>query len=161
MIKNYVKMNRFDTFSRFKKAIFLIGSVQEVFCSLRFRSNRFKHSVKRFDRFGLATLLFSPVSEVFQNATFMFTSVWHIFWINQDHGNCFVNNTDLSCQFRDLKCHLCQSNPCQQQSWQQQMIEQELEPKHWRRVAEPGPELLPKLVKQCLEHPDEWQEPKL
>ena len=36
---------------------FLIGSVQEVFCRLRFQSNRFKHLVKRFDRFGLTTLV--------------------------------------------------------------------------------------------------------
>ena len=35
----------------------LIGSVQTVFYGLRFRSNRFKHSVKRFGRFGLTTLL--------------------------------------------------------------------------------------------------------
>ena len=42
--------------NKVQKSNFLIGSVQEVFCGLRFRSNRFKHSVKRFDRFGLATL---------------------------------------------------------------------------------------------------------
>ena len=47
----------FVNISKEKRAIFLIGSVQEVFCGLRFRSNRFKHLVKRFDRFGLATLV--------------------------------------------------------------------------------------------------------
>ena len=38
------------------KVKYLNGSVQAVFYGLRFRSNRLKHSVKRFDRFGLATL---------------------------------------------------------------------------------------------------------
>ena len=47
----------FVTISRGKRAIFVIGSVQEVFCGLRFRLNRFKHSVKRFGRFCLDTLL--------------------------------------------------------------------------------------------------------
>ena len=40
-----------------KTSKILIGSVQVTFCGLRFRSNRFKHSVKRFGRFGLDTLL--------------------------------------------------------------------------------------------------------
>ena len=40
-----------------KKLRFLNGSVWVNFCGLRFRLNRFKHSVKRFDRFGLDTLL--------------------------------------------------------------------------------------------------------
>ena len=39
------------------KVKYLNGSVQAVFYGLRFRSNRLKHSVKRFDRFGLATLV--------------------------------------------------------------------------------------------------------
>ena len=39
-----------------KTSKILIGSVQVTFCGSRFRSNRFKHSVKRFDRFGLDTL---------------------------------------------------------------------------------------------------------
>ena len=39
------------------KVKYLNGSVQAVSYGLRFRSNRLKHSVKRFDRFGLATLV--------------------------------------------------------------------------------------------------------
>ena len=39
------------------KVKYLNGSVQAAFYGLRFRSNRLKHSVKRFDRFGLATLV--------------------------------------------------------------------------------------------------------
>ena len=35
----------------------IIGLVQVTFCGLRFWSNRFKHSVKRFGRFGLDTLV--------------------------------------------------------------------------------------------------------
>ena len=39
------------------KVKYLNGSVQAVFYGLQFRSNRLKHSVKRFGRFGLATLV--------------------------------------------------------------------------------------------------------
>ena len=40
-----------------KNYTFLNGSVQVNFCGLQFRLNQFKHSVKRFDRFGLDTLV--------------------------------------------------------------------------------------------------------
>ena len=39
------------------KCNFLNGLVQVNFYGLRFRLNRFKHSVKRFGRFGLDTLV--------------------------------------------------------------------------------------------------------
>ena len=43
--------------NKVQKSNFRIGSVQGVFYGLRFRSNRFKHSVKRFGRSGLTTLV--------------------------------------------------------------------------------------------------------
>ena len=48
------------------KVKYLNGSVQAAFYGLRFRSNRLKHSVKRFDRFGLATLA-QRLSNLFPN----------------------------------------------------------------------------------------------
>ena len=48
------------------KVKYLNGSVQAVFYGLRFRSNRFKHSVKRFGWFGLTTLVLS--SEIVSKA---------------------------------------------------------------------------------------------
>ena len=40
------------------------GLVQAVFYGLRFWSNQLKHLVKRFDRFGLATLADSVIGTV-------------------------------------------------------------------------------------------------
>ena len=55
------------------QGILLNGSVQDVFCSLRFRSNRFKHSVKRFDRFGLTTLDFTKYFFIEREFLFFYT----------------------------------------------------------------------------------------
>ena len=52
------------------KVKYLNGSVQAAFYGLRFRSNRLKHSVKRFDRFGLATL-----EDTFNFTIFSFVTV--------------------------------------------------------------------------------------
>ena len=67
------------------QGILLNGSVQDVFCSLRFRSNRFKHSVKRFDRFGLTTLDFTKYFFIerefliFPHCTRNFCITWELF----------------------------------------------------------------------------------